>query len=94
MNRMDFSAALQLLRRDQRMRRISWREHEWIARVPGMLIAVPAASAVRRHMVGPALDLNMGAHVVIHTAGGTFSPGWTPTQADMFAEDWEAVDPE
>lgn len=29
--------------------------------------------------------------IVMHTAQGTFQPGWLASQADMLANDWEAV---
>lgn len=30
-------------------------------------------------------------HVVLFTVQGTYQPGWTASQADMLATDWETV---
>jgi hypothetical protein len=40
----------------------------------------------------PKGDLNAGGYVAMMTTRGLWQPGWAPSQADLFAEDWERAE--
>lgn len=37
------------------------------------------------------LQIDIGVHIDKHLGNGQWAPGWTPTQDDMFAEDWQQL---
>lgn len=78
---MNFGAALDLLRNDTRVRRAAWSSPDmWIARHEQTLLALS------EH-----LDGVVQPYLLMHRFDGSFMP-WTPSQVDLLAEDWEAVE--
>ena len=86
-----FGQAIALLKRGQRVTRAAWGDSgRWVVLVEGWRgIPLEPGSAyydagLRRVDIDPHLD--------IHAAPGEMQPGWTPSQADILAGDWRAVD--
>lgn len=87
---MEFADALRELRRGARIRRKGWEPSAFLCFVRGVMIVPDSTSAVRKYLP-PAVDLKCGAHAILRAAQSVWEPGWTPTQSDMFADDWEVV---
>lgn len=81
---MNFGEALEHLKKSQgpnaRITRPSWKPEEWVVRIyPGNAMHIS-------HFGGYAMQVCLGLK-----SGLYMFPGWTPSQEDMFAEDWETL---
>lgn len=91
---MDFGWALASLKRGKRVSRKNWNyDHDakgmWLVWVKGY----PNSPIVSGSPYGDAglRYATIEAHIDCHTVEGTMQPGWSPSQADMLADDWELV---
>ena len=88
---MTFGDAVKALKEGFRLSRYGWNgKGQWVflthgSRVQHDNIANPA---VRDNTVG---DMNIRAHLDMHTAQGDFQIGWLASQSDMLAADWYIV---
>ena len=92
---MTFGKAIELLKTGRLVRRREWKDVRWLLLVQG---------AVRKLDPGATYTVNLlrlgytegyseiKSHIDIHIGEGCMQPGWTPTQADMLAGDWELVE--
>ena len=80
---MNFGEAIQALKTNQMVRRVGWNGkgmHIYLEDGYSHTIKAGVFKGEKR-VTEPALYL--------YTAQGTHQPGWTASQADMLAEDWE-----
>jgi hypothetical protein len=88
---MTFSEMLAQLVGETRPRafRKAWKNVAWIAVMPEVTIPAGVVNGRSAHLIGPDTDLLCQPYIVASTADGRWQPGWLPSQADLFAEDWE-----
>jgi hypothetical protein len=87
---MDVGEAVRQVRAGARVRRRTWEDGVFLCYVKGVMIVPDASSSVRKFLP-VAVDLKCGAHALVRSTGGVWEPGWTPSQADLFADDWEVL---
>jgi len=83
---MDFGEALEELRHSKRIRREGWRRK-------GMCIYLEEylKFSYINWETGRTQYVKCEPCIVSVTANGKYQPGWCPSQADLFAYDWEIV---
>ena len=87
---MDFSEALKALKQGQRVARAGWNgKGMFIFVVPGSTFEVNREPLLSVMGEGTVVDYH--PHIDMKTAQGYIVP-WLASQADLFAEDWEAVE--
>ena len=88
--RMDFSAALRLLKRGKKVARAGWNGKDmFVFKVQGSTFAVNRAPLNEFYAAGTMIDYR--SHYDMRTADGTVVP-WVASQTDLDAEDWCIVD--
>lgn len=76
---MNFGQVLELVKKRSKIARKGWNGK-------GMYVTlIPAGNAMYQ-------GYNMQDCLGLKTANGVMQPGWTPSQNDLFAEDWEVVE--
>jgi hypothetical protein len=85
---MNFSQALSLIKLNERVRRDSWPKDHFIFRVQGSTFKVNRPPLNEIFTEGT--EVNYDPHIDICTGFGHVGV-WTPTQEDIFAEDFEVV---
>ena len=91
---MDFSDALRVLKRGEKIARKGWNgKNMWLCSVPGQEGAGPD------HVFGPQKSIaikNRGITILpridMLTAKGEIQIGWLASQSDILANDWEIID--
>lgn len=89
MENLSFSAALDLIKAGNRVRRAGWNGK-------GMFIfLVPGSTFVANHepllsILGEGTEVQYHGHIDMKTAQGYVVP-WLASQADLLAEDWQIV---
>lgn len=84
-----FSSALLFLKEGRRVARTGWNgKGMFIFLVPGSTFIVNRPPLLGIFPEGT--EVNYHGHIDIRSADGMISP-WTPSQADMLAEDWEIL---
>jgi hypothetical protein len=90
---MNFSQALDLLKQGNRLQRSGWNGK-------GMYVAVQPSTTIPKEAArgGVALWRSLeqtddpyiiiNAHIDMRDANGNVTAGWSPSQVDLFAEDW------
>lgn len=94
----DFSEALLLLKDGKRMARHGWNlDHAFVCAMPGMHLnaacsrVVPFVNEHTAQHIGNACSLQCQSYLAFIDSCYNWQPGWTPTQADLFAIDWFSV---
>jgi len=96
---MNFGEALGLLKAGKKIKRAGWANVLWVAMMPALFLP-PASSTepgpkvnarTARH-IGERAPLDSEPYIAAMTSGGKWQPGWLPSQADLFAEDWMEVE--
>jgi len=88
---MNFGQAIEALKSGRKVARDGWNgKGMWLCYMPGFLLPEALVNGRTRAFV-PSGDLSIGGYVTMWTAQGTWQPGWLPSQADLFAEDWTIV---
>lgn len=88
---MNFGQAIEHLKGGLRVARSGWNgKGMWLILMPSMVVPSDKVNERTRKFAPPG-DLRVGGYVVMWTADGTWQPGWLASQADMLAEDWEAL---
>ena len=91
----DFQTALTALKAGEKVARAGWQgTRMWIALGSGT-VALEAEKFWNRHSRAFA-EANGGTatvspYIIMKTAQETIQMGWTPSQADLLADDWEIV---
>jgi len=86
---MDFSAALEGVKKGERWTRYGWNgEDMFIFLVPGSVFQVNRPPLLGIYEEGT--EINYHAHIDIRTADGTIVP-WVASQTDLLADDWAWV---
>jgi hypothetical protein len=87
---MDFSQALEALKRGARICREGWNgKGMWLVLVPGTLQVKFADGSAYASAGLVQADIN--PHIDMMTAQGSMQPGWLASQTDMLADDWQIV---
>lgn len=87
---MDFSRALELIKRGRKLARAGWNGKDmFVFLVPGSTFEVNRAPLLGIYPAGT--EVTYHAHIDMKTAQGYVVP-WLASQADLLAEDWEAVE--
>lgn len=88
---MNFGQALEQLKAGGRVARVGWNgKGMWLCYMPPVVIPEGMVNGRTRKFV-PSGDLTVGGYFVMRTAQGVWQPGWLASQADMLADDWEAL---
>jgi len=96
----DFGEALNELRAGRKVRRAGWNgKGMWIVLMPSLSLPPystqepgPKVNDRTAKHIGPDTPLDSQPYVAMWTADGKWQPGWLPSQADLFARDWEVVE--
>jgi len=92
---LNFGQAIESLKAGKRAARPSWNgEGMWIALVSGDLLTKEYHSCLTHHQKRTADEygnVDIGGHIFMRTAYNIMQPGWSPSQADMLADDWQLV---
>ena len=89
---MTFGSAIEALKSGARVAREGWNgKGMWLALMPGVVIPEGMVNGRTKKFV-PTGDLPCQAYIAMWTAAGQWQPGWTPSQADMLADDWRVVE--
>ena len=83
---MPFSEALRLLKEGKRVRRLSWKEIEFIFLVNSSSFKVSRPPLLGIYEEGT--EVSYHSHIDAKTVAGYVVP-WGATQADLLEEDWE-----
>jgi Protein of unknown function (DUF2829) len=95
---MTFGKAIEILKQGGIVRRRGWVPGGmWLCYVEGRTRRIedkpPTPYAVGLELHGyPEKYVEINAHIDAFVADGSMQPGWTPTQMDMLAGDWEIID--
>lgn len=88
--RLNFSEALELIKRFKRLRRAGWNgKGMFVFLVPGSHFQVSRPPLLGIYPEGTEIDYH--AHIDIRTATGEIVP-WVASQSDLLACDWEVTD--
>jgi Protein of unknown function (DUF2829) len=87
---MNFSEALELIKEGHKLARVGWHGFKlFVYLVPGSEFKVNRAPLNTIHPEGT--EVTYAAHIDIRMANNHYMP-WTPSQADLLANDWDVVD--
>ena len=88
---MNFGEALELMKHEKKVTRQGWNgTGMWLILVGGSVGVRPVAGTPYTK-AGITSQVNIESHIDMFTKDGNMQPGWSPSQADMLAEDWEEV---
>ncbi len=87
---MDIGLAVKYLQQGKKVARKGWNgKGMWLIADMGTEdVSVTRGSTYGKAGLGV---VTIEPHIDMYTAAGTMQPGWLPSQADMFADDWELV---
>lgn len=88
MNTFSFGVAIENLKYAKKVRRLYWKEDEFIFLVPGSIFQVNRKPLLGIYPEGT--EITYHSHIDI-VKDGVVMP-WTPNQDDMLKEDWVLVD--
>ena len=86
---MDIGRAIQALKDGQHIRRVDWPEDSLVVYVPGTPEVRVTPGTPYSNVISP--FVNIQPHLDHYDGRGNMQPGWTPTQQDLLAGDWEIV---
>jgi hypothetical protein len=96
---MRFEDALMQLKLGAKIAREGWNgKGQWVVMMPGLKLPPfssqePGAKVNDRTAkhIGVDTPLDSQPYIALWNAQGKWQPGWTPSQGDLFAEDWIIV---
>lgn len=96
----NFGEAIQALKAGKKVSRCGWNgKGMWIVMMPSLYLPPYNTQDTMRKVndrtakhIGEDKPLDSQPYIAMWTAQGKWQPGWLPSQADIFAEDWEIVD--
>lgn len=94
---MNFGQSLEALKNGQKVSRQGWNgKGMWIVMMPELKLPPhscqeqgPKVNDRTAKHIGNDTPLNSQPYIAMWTAEQKWQPGWLPSQADLFAEDWE-----
>lgn len=97
---MNFGEAIQTLKAGKKVARNGWNgKGMWVVMMPSLYLPPYNTQDTMRKVndrtakhIGEDKPLDSQPYIAMWTAQGKWQPGWLPSQADIFAEDWEIVD--
>jgi hypothetical protein len=88
---MSFGQAIEALKDGKKVARQGWNgKGMWLIMVPGTPNVRPVAGTPYSK-AGITQETNINPHIDMFTATGDMQPGWSATQTDMLADDWQIV---
>ena len=99
-NKMNFGQAIEAAKLGKKIARKGWNgKNQWVVLMPALNLPPfscqkPGAKVNDRTAkhIGPDTPLDSQPYFSMWSAQGKWQPGWTATQSDMLAEDWEIVE--
>lgn len=96
---MDFGKVITELKAGRKLTRKGWKcWGMYIVMIPGIKLPSFNTQGTSQKVndriakvIGKDTNLNCQPYIAMWTAQGTWQPGWNPSQADMFAGDWECM---
>ena len=92
---MDFGEALALLKAGKKIKRAGWANVLWVVMMPALFLppastveSGPKVNARTAKYIGNNTPLNSQPYIAAMTSASKWQPGWLPSQADLFADDW------
>lgn len=93
---MKFGQALYWLKQGEKLYRLGWNgEGMWIVLMPGLKLPAfnnqdtdKKVNDRTAKFIGKDTPLDSQPYIAMWTSYGEWQPGWVPSQADMFEEDW------
>lgn len=97
---MNFGEAIQALKVGKKVARCGWNgKGMWVVMMPSLYLPPYNTQDAMRKVndrtakhIGEDKPLDSQPYIAMWTAQGKWQPGWLPSQADIFAEDWEIVE--
>lgn len=89
----DFGLALTLINQDRLVKRKTWK-NQCIFLIRGRTVDYNVFQSWENNAnwaFKPPKDIEIRDHIDAKLEDGTYLTGWTPTQEDMLATDWEIV---
>jgi hypothetical protein len=83
---MDFGDAIKAMKNGERVTRPGWNGKNM------HIYMEEHINIVLRRAKGIFPERQYEPCIIMFTAQGTHQPGWTPSQKDIFSEDWEVVE--
>lgn len=98
-NGLTFGLAIEAAKLGKKIARKGWNgKNQWVVLMPALSLPPyssqkPGAKVNDRTAkhIGPDTPLDSRPYFAMWNAQGQWQPGWTATQSDMLAEDWEIV---
>lgn len=95
--KMNFSLALDHLKNGKRMNRAGWNgKNQFAVMMPALFLPAYNTQGTDRKVndrtaqhIGKDTPLDSQPYFAMLDAQGKWQPGWVPSQADLFAEDWQ-----
>lgn len=96
---MNFSKALELLKKEKPMRRKGWNAGgQFVVVMPGLFLPPYNTQDTNRKVndrtakwIGEDTPLDSQPYFALFNAQKKWQPGWVPSTGDLFAEDWEVA---
>ena len=91
----DFAWALERLKEGKQLTRISWNFNQRIFLITGRTVDYNTFYSWKNNACqafDPPQDVVIRDHIDMKMVDGTYLTGWTPSQDDLFADDWVIVE--
>jgi hypothetical protein len=85
----DFGTAIKALKEGHKVARKGWNGRGmWIVLMPALYLESGLVNGRTSKHLGEGVDLDSQPYIAMFTADKKWQPGWTPSTADVLAEDW------
>lgn len=91
----DFGWALKMLKEGKQLTRMSWNLNQRIFLITGRTVDYNVFQSWENNAnqaFDPPQDVVIRDHIDMKMVDGSYLTGWTPSQEDMFADDWVTVE--
>ncbi|CAM0063215.1 hypothetical protein VPHF86_0272 [Vibrio phage F86] len=97
---MNFERALEAIKDGLRVQREGWNGKDmFVVQMPALYLPPyntqepgPKVNDRTAKHIGEDTPLDCQPYIALFTQDKLWQPGWLPSQADLFAEDWEVLD--
>jgi hypothetical protein len=90
---MTFEQALVEVKQGKKITRKGWNgKGAWVVMMPSLYLEAGMVNGRTRKHIGEGVPLDSQPYFAMMTSEGKWQPGWIPSQADLFADDWEVVE--
>lgn len=97
----NFSWALDMLKQGHRISRSSWKNIQFVVLMEALQLPAFNTQDTNRKVndrtakwIGEGTPLDSQPYLGCFTADKKWQPGWMPSQADLFATDWDIIEDE